>query len=399
MQPSFEGVNILFPGRPDWTGWAAHGGEAPFSASVLDFLGALSNRLLKDPGVRAFPDVATFAFFCRRGNLTKLMEAHGTDARRLGRGILFHIAPSNVPINFAYSLVAGLLSGNRNIVRVSSKPFAQVDVVVQALAALAEEHPAVSGRIALVRYDRTNAATAEFSRLCDVRIIWGGDETIEQIRRNPLSPRAFDLTFADRYSLAVIDAARLLEQMNLRNVAEGFYNDTYLFDQNACSAPHLVVWLGEAPAVTEARERFWRELTAVVTAKYEFQPAMAVRKLAAFYTQAASMPIQRVGGPSNALWRVTMPTMAPGIEDYRCIGGYFTEYLAGSLDEIAPIVTRRYQTLAYFGVDREALENLVARHSLPGIDRIVPFGSTTEFSLTWDGYDLIQTLTRKVSLL
>lgn len=399
MQPSFEGVNILFPGQPDWTGWAAHGGEPPFSAAVVDFLGALSNRLLKDPAVRAFPDVATFAFFCRRAHLTKLMEAYGTDERRLGRGILFHIAPSNVPINFAYSLVAGLLSGNRNIVRVSSKPFSQVDLVVQALAALADVHPAVVGRIALVRYDRANAATAEFSRMCDVRIIWGGDETIEQIRRNPLSPRAFDLTFADRYSLAVIDAARLLEQKDLRNVAEGFYNDTYLFDQNACSAPHLVVWLGEAPAVTEARERFWRELTAVVTAKYEFQPAMAVRKLAAFYTQAASMPIQRVGGPSNALWRVTMPTMAPGIENYRCIGGYFTEYLAGSLDEIAPIVTRRYQTLAYFGVDREALENLVARHSLPGIDRIVPFGSTTEFSLTWDGYDLIQTLTRKVSLL
>ena len=95
---------------------------------------------------------------------------------------------------------------------------------------------------------------------------------------------------------------------------------------------------------------------------------------------------------------VTMTTMAPGIEDYRCIGGYFTEYLAGSLDEIAPIVTRRYQTLAYFGVDREALENLVARHSLPGIDRIVPFGSTTEFSLTWDGYDLIESFLRRITI-
>jgi hypothetical protein len=399
MQPSFEGVNILFPGQPNWTGWAACGGEPPFSAAVVDFLGVLSNRLLKDPAVRAFPDVATFAFFCRRGNLTKLREEYGRDARRLGRGILFHIAPSNVPINFAYSLVAGLLSGNRNIVRVSSEPFVQVDLVLQALAALADEHPAVAGRIAIVRYDRANAATAEFSRRCDVRIIWGGDETIEQIRRNSLSPRAFDLTFADRYSLAVIDAPRLLEQMELRNVAEGFYNDTYLFDQNACSAPHLVVWLGGETAVVEARERFWRELTAVLKAKYEFQPAMAVRKLAAFYTQATAMPIQRVGGKSNALWRVTIPTLAPGIENYRCIGGYYTEYLAGSLDEIAPIVTRRYQTLAYFGVDREALGNFVSRHSLPGIDRIVPFGSTTEFSLNWDGYDLIQTLTRKVSLL
>jgi hypothetical protein len=398
MQPGFEGVSLLFPQQVNWTDWAAHGGDEPFSAPVVEFLSALSNQLLKDPVVRKFPDVATFGFFCRRANLTAIKGAYGTDERRLGRGILFHIAPSNVPINFAYSLVAGLLSGNRNIVRVSSEPFAQVNMVLRAIEALGGEHAAVSDRIAVVRYDKASEATAEFSRLCDVRVIWGGDVTIDLIRRNAIPPRSFDLTFADRYSLAVIGAEKLLEQKEIRPLAERFYNDTYLFDQNACSAPHLVVWLGGEQVAAAARERFWQEVTAVVTAKYEFQPAMAVRKLAAFYTQAAAMPIERVGGRSNALWRVSLSTIEPGIEDYRCIGGYFTEYIAGSLDEIAQIVTRKYQTLAYFGVGREMLTDFVFRHRLSGIDRIVPFGSTTEFSLTWDGYDLIRTLTRKVSL-
>lgn len=398
MQPGFDGVNLLFPRQVNWPEWAAHGGDEPFAPQVVEFLAALSGRLLKDPAVRAFPDVATFGFFCRRANLATLQAAHRTDERRAGRGILFHIAPANVPINFAYSLVAGLLSGNRNIVRVSSEPFAQVDIVVAAIAALAREHAAVADRIAIVRYDKASQATAEFSLLCDVRVIWGGDETIDQIRRNVIPPRSFDLTFADRYSLAVIDADELLAQEALRSVAEGFYNDTYLFDQNACSAPHLIVWLGDEQAVAAARERFWREVTAVVTARYEFQPAMAVRKLAAFYTQAAAMPVKRVGGKDNALWRVTLPTVEAGIEDHRCIGGYFSEYAAGSIDEIAPIVTRRYQTLAYFGVSRDLFVDFLARHRLPGIDRIVPFGLTTEFSLTWDGYDLIQTLTRKVTV-
>lgn len=40
-----------------------------------------------------------------------------------GRGVAFHIAPSNVAVNFAFSLAAGLLTGNANIVRLSSKPF------------------------------------------------------------------------------------------------------------------------------------------------------------------------------------------------------------------------------------------------------------------------------------
>ena len=33
-----------------------------------------------------------------------------------------------------------------------------------------------------------------------------------------------------------------------------------------------------------------------------------------------------------------------------------------------------------------------------GIDRIVPIGKTTDFSLTWDGFDLIDTLSRKIEL-
>ena len=38
---------------------------------------------------------------------------------------------------------------------------------------------------------------AYFSSICDVRIIWGGNTTIEQIRANKLPPRSFDVTFAD----------------------------------------------------------------------------------------------------------------------------------------------------------------------------------------------------------
>lgn len=39
-----------------------------------------------------------------------------------------------------------------------------------------------------------------------MRVIWGGDATIKEIRRAALLPRATEITFADRYSLAVIDA-------------------------------------------------------------------------------------------------------------------------------------------------------------------------------------------------
>ena len=51
----------------------------------------------------------------------------------MGRGTVLHITPSNVPTNFAYSMVFGLLSGNNNIIRLPSKNFLQVKILCEIL--------------------------------------------------------------------------------------------------------------------------------------------------------------------------------------------------------------------------------------------------------------------------
>ena len=324
------------------------------------------------------------------------------DNLRLGRGVLFHIAPSNVPINFGYSLVAGLLSGNYNIVRVSSKIFPQVDLIVRHMLAMETIgiYKEVSDRIVLVRYDRTSDATNLFSSICNVRIIWGGDTTIAHIRQSAIPARSFDVTFADRYSMAVIRADRMMQVNDtvIDSLAEEFYNDTYLFDQNACSAPHLVVWVGEKEHIERSHERFWNAVWRLVDQKYEFQSVLAVDKLTAFYRQAINMPIEREWTKDNKLVLVNMKRLDASIDDHRCAGGYFSEYRAADLKEIVSIVKDKYQTLAYYGFDKEELEGFITDSRLKGIDRIVPFGETTSFSFMWDGYNLIETLSRECSI-
>ena len=119
-------------------------------------------------------------------------------------------------------MVSGLLSGNTNIIRVPSKDFKQIDIISNAINSLAKESKfsKISNRIVLVRYNRDSDATKEFSRYCDVRVIWG-DETINHIRNMPLKPRAFDITFADRYSLSVINADAYLSSPNQKYI-KGF---------------------------------------------------------------------------------------------------------------------------------------------------------------------------------
>ncbi len=364
----------------------------PFDEKVIEELDALSKALMKDPASRQYPDVVTFAFFCRRGNLLKLKEQYASSAIRLGWGTVFHIAPSNVPVNFAYSVVSGLLAGNTNVVRVSQKQFPQVDIIVKHMRAT-NMH-----RVAVVRYPHESNANEVFSSLCDVRVIWGGDATIETIRKNAIPARAFDICFADRYSIAAIRPKAILEADNCSLIAEHFYNDTYLFDQNACSAPHLVCW-EKSEGLVEAKKRFWDAVYDYAKAHYQFQDVMAVDKLTALYRQAVAMPTHDEETKDNVLRRVEIESLPCDIDSFRCAGGYFTECEVESLDDIAPIVSAKYQTLAYYGFEREELEAFVQRNRLSGIDRIVPFGETTTFSLTWDGRDLIQAMSRGVSIL
>ena len=92
-----------------------------------------------------------------------------------------------MPLNFAYSLAAGLLAGNANIVRIPSRDFPQVKIVCAALRRLlANEQCPLRNHIVLARYEKSDAVTNYFSARCDIRVIWGGDQTIADIRRSPV---------------------------------------------------------------------------------------------------------------------------------------------------------------------------------------------------------------------
>ena len=62
-------------------------------------------------------------------NIQYLKKKFSCDDLRTGKGLIFHITPSNVPTNFFYSLMFGLLSGNSNIVKVPSNNFDQIRII------------------------------------------------------------------------------------------------------------------------------------------------------------------------------------------------------------------------------------------------------------------------------
>jgi hypothetical protein len=371
-----------------------------FSDETIDFLSDISDVILKSPEIRNFSDVATFAFYCRKANLNFLKSIHLNESNfRVGRGILFHIAPGNVPVNFAYSLFAGLVTGNINIIKLPSKNFEQVNLIVNAIKTtlLEKKYKSIfSKRLFLIRYNREGSLTSFFSSLCDVRIIWGGDQTIIDVRKSPIPPKSIEITFADRYSISIINAKKYIEFENKTKVASDFYNDTYLFDQNACTAPQTIYWFGSSSEIEIAKDIFWKLLQQKLTEKkYELQPILSVNKLVTFYSQAISHgDIKWEPSNSNEIWRVSNRSIHNNMDLFKCGSGYFNEVSILELNEINPAVNRKFQTIGYFGFDKNEILKWISINNLVGIDRAVPIGRTMDFSLFWDGFDLVNSLSR-----
>ena len=368
----------------------------PFADEVIEFLNALSKELMKKS--RGFSDVATFAFWCRKPALLQEKKSYDDLASRLGRGVIFHSTPSNVAVNFAFSFAAGLLAGNANIVRLPGKEFAQVDMICAVInELLQQDFQNLAPYVCMVKYPPHKEISDAFSALCNGRVVWGGDETIARMRLSPLPPRAVEITFADRHSLLVINAEAYLQADNKERLAQDFYNDTYLSDQNACTSPRIIIWLGNKTET--AREIFWQKLHLLLKDKYNLAPVQAVGKLSAFYKAAAEKPLRLCASPDNLIMRLELERLDEDLMDYKYNSGFFFEYQAENLAEILPLASVKCQTLTYFGLEKEQLAEFFKTVRPHGIDRAVPMGKSMDFTLVWDGYDLIRELSRKISIL
>lgn len=368
-----------------------------FDDEVVLFLNAFSAALMKSPAVRLYPDLSSLAFWCRKANIKKLKALCPEYESRLGKGLCFHISPSNIPVNFAFSYFFSLLAGNANIVRVPSKRFAQIDIICDLLNHLLTEYPAVAERTAVVRYPADNTVTQLFSGDADIRMIWGGDHTIANMKSLTTKPRATDIYFSDRYSVCVIDADKVnqADEMTMQRLAAGFYNDTYLMDQNACSSPQLVLWLNDTES---GRNKFWTYV-AQAAEKYVLQEAVAVDKYTQLCEEAILLPyVKEVVRNANLIYRIELSDVNVSVVNNRGKGGYFYEYAMADYDDLLNIVTEQYQTLTYFGVDAAALKHQIITQHIRGIDRIVPVGKALDIGAVWDGYDLIRQLSRIISV-
>lgn len=376
-----------------------HSPLAVFSDEVCAFLQDLSQTILRDSEARRYPDVIAVGFWCRNGNIQTKKKEFGEVAGRCGRGLAFHITPGNIPVNFFFSYLFSLLAGNANIVRLPSRPFPQIGILLRILAQCLEKAPEIAHRTAFVAYPSADDEITEaFCAKADVRVIWGGDNTVKKIRQMPAMPRCVDITFANRFSIAILDSQKMAEASDkeISQLAHDFYNDTYLMDQNACSSPRICFWTGHC---AQGRKRFWKALAAEAQKRYVIPASVCVDK----YTRFCQDCIDRtdVIGEThfgNLLRIVSLRGVPEDIAKCEGFGGYFYECELDSFQSLTPLMDERIQTIVYWGISPDELCGELMRNHVRGVDRIVPPGSAMDIDTIWDGFDLVASMSRIISI-
>ncbi len=377
-----------------------------FDQNVVEFLEELSRKIRTDQKTASSMEARSFAFWCRKNHVNQWKMERKNDEYPLGRGMIFHIAPSNIPLLFAYSMVFGLLSGNGNVIRISQRTLEESKDVCEVIDHVMrkEKYKDIYENNLIMTYEKDDEITKELSQMCDGRVVWGGDETIRKMREYPLKIGATELTFPDRNSIAVF-ALSYIKNANLEekeDLAYRFYNDTLLMDQNACSSPRLVYWLNEDGISNEESKKImeaWWQTFYKISQKYDLTPWKASKKYEQIcYEMIEFHEIDQFKRYENKIYVSQLKESPQSTDHYQGKFGCFYEYEIKSLDQIIPVLNQKIQTIVYEGINPKDLAEEIIRSGRKGADRIVKAGSALELDRIWDGKDVIASLSRIIQI-
>ena len=182
--------------------------------------------------------------------------------------------------------------------------------------------------------------------------------------------------------------------INIKNLARKFYNDTYTMDQFGCSSPTSIFWLGQNKIV---RENFWSELREIVNNNYDFDISGANKKISNLMNYSIELEnINRINIENFNLIR--LKNEIKKFKNFHEINfGTFYEYNLKNLDNLRYFVTEKLQTITYVGIKLEVIKKFIIKNNIKGIDRIVPVGRAFDITPEWDGVDIISTLSRTIA--
>lgn len=355
--------------------------EQPGAAFLAEFLQPSSLRRLV---INEIPDLEMFSRFVRRSERSAV--------KLVPRGLVCHWLAGNVPLLGALSWSISVLAGNTNLLRLSSQQDDFISPLLHALAENGEAGDALASETAVVRFPRDDlAAHRAMSEVADVRVAWGGRESVEVVKSLPSRWDCEDVILGPRVSFAVVDPA-VMTRGAIRRLAL----DIVAFDQQACSSPQIVFVRGRREIASF--RNFIEELAKAVQSKAIAMPRRPLDEGETYRIALDRSRILLAGGDiygdDGTSWTVAV-TPAPS-PDVRCANRFVQVAPFETISDVMPYLPPNVQTIVT-RLPSEDLDALTDAASSRGVCRFPAPGEGNRFETPWDGLPLISRLTRWVT--
>jgi hypothetical protein len=364
-------------------------------------------------GARELHDVPGMTFlrlWLRRGNLEPLLlrelgpnamnggwwEDGRARLRAFPLGVVGHWPAGNIEIQPILSMTCALLGGNSCLVRV---PTGLVEVTGLAMEKLQEidRGGILTGRILMASFDHSRTDLHEtMAQHVDGAMIWGGEESVSQVRRLQFPHWARILVFGPRVSAAVMDAETWSNPAERSSWCRRIARDVWQFDQQACSSPQtLFLERGNGDPsefVTELKKAFVDENRQ--HPRREIEPSLGSAIALARASWLLQDESHRALFPTSPDWTILFGEGAdmPNPTQGRTLSVLVVDNLLDAVSKFDGTL----QTLGLGIADPQKEEALAKAAGGCGVDRVVKLGRMHVFSSPWDGTELVRPLVRIV---
>lgn len=378
---------------------------------LLDFFNEFSKALIRNREVASFEGVPFLANWLRKSNLKKLLLKNindinllnnfvGEDKKKLAivpRGIVCHWVAGNVPTLMLFSVIQSLLVGNLNIARVSKSSVDFVDKLLKVLSGVKTKNidgTNILNKMRIIYYpsDRSDLHQ-NLSLMADARVIWGGRESVDNIRSLSCMSHCEDIIFGPKYSFGVIDKSGLQIE-NIEKYIKRFIQDIVFVEQSGCSSPHVIFVEGPIEPIIDIFSKEFKEYSNK-NPKNHINEAIATKIILKRAEYAMEGKILECS--SGLDW-----TLLAGDDKVELIDPIQGNTLfIKSIDDIMKlqsVITREVQTIGLLSTDIKRSKKFSILMSLYGAARIVPPGQMNIYDSPWDGLLLMNRLVRWITL-
>jgi phenylacetate-CoA ligase len=153
-------------------------------------------------------------------------------------GVVAHVSAGNVFVGGVDTLIQGIVTKNVNLMKMAS-----IDPLFPVLFARSlrdhDEAGIVSGSLALLGWKGGDAAVESvLKQRCDAIVVYGGADTVRSYRQD-LGLHTKLIEYGPKYSFVLV-AADELQRRGLPEVTRAIARDGTMWEQGACSSPHMV---------------------------------------------------------------------------------------------------------------------------------------------------------------